>query len=59
VYNRDILISSVAAALAGIITTFAQLAIFLPLGGGADEDGPNPVSLLLMLILGPLAASII
>ena len=59
VYNRDILISSVAAALAGIITMFAQLAIFLPLGGGDDEDSPNPVSLLLMLILGPLAASII
>jgi heat shock protein HtpX len=58
VYNRDILISSVAAALAGIITMFAQLAIFLPLGGD-DEDGPNPASLLLMLILGPLAASII
>jgi heat shock protein HtpX len=60
VYNRDILISSVAAALAGIITMFAQLAIFLPLGGGSDDDdGPNPVSLLLMLILGPLAASVI
>src|SRR4030095_15716949 len=27
--------------------------------GGDDDDGPNPVSLLLMLILGPLAASII
>jgi heat shock protein HtpX len=59
VYNRDILISSVAAALAGIVTMFAQLAIFLPLGGSDDDDGPNPASLLLMLILGPLAASII
>ena len=59
VYNRDILISSVAAALAGIITMFAQLAIFLPLGGGDDDDGPNPASLLLMLILGPLAATVI
>jgi heat shock protein HtpX len=38
---------------------FAQLAIFLPLGGGDDEDSPNPFALLLMLILGPLAASII
>jgi len=59
VYNRDILISSVAGALAGIITMFAQLAIFLPLGGPDDDDGPNPASLLLMLILGPLAASVI
>ncbi|GAA2686559.1 zinc metalloprotease HtpX [Actinoplanes palleronii] len=59
VYNRDILISSVAGALAGIITMFAQLAIFLPFGGSDDEDSPNPASLLLMLILGPLAASVI
>jgi heat shock protein HtpX len=59
VYNRDILISSVAGALAGIITMFAQLAIFLPFGGSDDEDGPNPASLLLMLILGPLAASVV
>ena len=58
VYNRDILISSVAAALAGIVTMAAQLAIFMPFGGD-DEDGPNPASLLLMLVLGPLAASII
>jgi len=59
VYNRDILISSVAGALAGIITSLAHLAIFLPLGGSDDDDGPNPASLLLMLILGPLAATII
>ena len=59
VYNRDILISSVAAALAGIVTMVAQLAIFLPLGGSDDDDGPNPAALLLMLILGPLAATII
>jgi heat shock protein HtpX len=59
VYNRDILISSVAAALAGIITFLSYFAIFIPLGGGDDDDGPNPAVMLLMLILGPLAASII
>ncbi|MFC4065665.1 zinc metalloprotease HtpX [Actinoplanes subglobosus] len=58
VYNRDILISSVAAGLAGIITMLANLAFFLPFGGD-DEDSPNPAGLLLMMILGPLAASII
>ena len=31
----------------------------MPLGGCDDEDGPNPASLLLMLILGPLAATVI
>ena len=57
VYNRDILISSVAGALAGIITMLANLAWFIPFGD--DDDGPNPAVLLMMLILGPLAASII
>lgn len=59
VYNRDILISSVAAALAGIITMLAQLAWFIPLGRSDDDDGPGIAGVLLMLILGPIAASII
>lgn len=60
VYNRDILISSVAAALAGIITMLAQLAWFIPLGGQSDdEEGPGILGVLLMLILGPIAATVI
>jgi heat shock protein HtpX len=59
VYNRDILISSVAAGLAGIITMLTYLAWFLPLGGGNDDDSPNPAGLLMLLILGPLAATVI
>ncbi len=59
VYNRDILISSVAGALATMITMLANLAFFLPIGGGDDDDGPNPLVLLIMLILGPIAASLI
>ncbi|KWV34324.1 zinc metalloprotease HtpX [Micromonospora rifamycinica] len=58
VYNRDILISSVAAGLAGIITMLANLAFFIPLGSN-DEDGPNPAVLLLTIILGPIAATVI
>src|SRR5690348_18508544 len=59
VYNRDILISSVAGALAGIITMLAQLAWFIPIGRSDDDDGPGILGYLAMLILGPLAASVI
>jgi heat shock protein HtpX len=59
VYNRDILISSVAAALGGIITMLANLAWFLPLGRSDDEEGPGIAGLLLMMLLGPLAAMVI
>ena len=59
VYNRDILISSVAAALAGIITMLANLAWFIPIGRSEDDEGPGILGMLLMLILGPLAAAVI
>lgn len=58
VYNRDILISSVAAALASMITALTYLALFLPIGGDDDEGG-GLFGALLFLILGPLAATII
>jgi heat shock protein HtpX len=59
VYNRDILISSVAGALGGIITMLANLAWFLPLGNSDDEEGPGIAGVLLMMVLGPLAAMVI
>jgi heat shock protein HtpX len=60
VYNRDILISSVAGALAGIITMLAQLAWFIPIGNSDDDrDGGGVLGALLLLILGPIAATII
>lgn len=58
VYNRDILISSVAAGLASVILWVANLAWFLPLGGD-DEEGGNLVGALLLLVLGPIGAGIV
>src|SRR4029453_1816643 len=59
VYNRDILISSGAAALPWIITMLAYLAWFIPIGRSEDDDGPGILGFLFMLILGPLAATVI
>lgn len=59
VYNRDILISSVAAAIATVITYLSHLAIFLPLGRSEDDDGPGLLGALLMLVLGPVAAAVV
>jgi heat shock protein HtpX len=61
VANRDILVSSVAAALASMIMYVAQFAWLLPFGradDGDDGDG-SPVTALAMLVLGPVAASLL
>src|SRR5688500_211255 len=60
VYNRDILTGSVAAAIAGVITSVAQMLMFTSMfGGGSDEDRPNPIALLAMALLAPFAAMVI
>ena len=59
VLHRDILISSVAAVLGAAITQMAYIAMFFGGGRSHDDDGPPPIVGLLMLILGPIAASLI
>ncbi|MGH9210686.1 MAG: zinc metalloprotease HtpX [Acidimicrobiales bacterium] len=57
--NRDILIGSVAAAIAMGITLVANILQFTAIFGGGDDDGPNPIALLAMAMLAPLAAGLL
>lgn len=59
VYNRDILISSVAGALASVIVFLVNFAWLIPVGRSDDDEGPGLLGMLLIMILGPLAASVI
>ncbi|NUU23672.1 MAG: zinc metalloprotease HtpX [Streptomycetaceae bacterium] len=59
VYNRDILISSVAGALASVIMFLANFAWLIPIGRSSDDEGPGLFGMLFMMILGPIAASLI
>ena len=56
VYNRDILTSSVAAPVAAVITSVAQMMLFF---GGGDRRNANPLATLAMALLAPFAASLI
>ncbi len=62
VKNRDILISTIAATLAGAITYLAHMAQWAAMFGGRrddDEGGSNPIAMIAMAILAPIAAMLV
>jgi len=65
VKHRDILISSVAATIAAAIMMFARMAMYAGMFGGyggrddGRDRGNNPIALLAMMILAPMAAALV
>ncbi|KPK45686.1 MAG: protease HtpX [Nitrospira bacterium SM23_35] len=60
--NRDILISTIAATIAGAISYLAQMAQWAMIFGGHrgdDDEGGSPIAAFIMMIVGPIAAMII
>lgn len=58
--NRDILVSTIAAAVAGAISFIGNMlqwtAIF---GGGGDEDAPSPLAAIVLAIFAPIGATLV
>jgi heat shock protein HtpX len=62
VTNRDVLISTIAATLAGAITYLAHMAQWAAIFGGRsqdDEEGANPLVMMVFAILAPIAAMLV
>jgi heat shock protein HtpX len=60
--HRDILVSTVAAAIAGAISYLAQMAQWAMIFGGQRDDegeGGNPIAAIVMMIVGPIAAMLV
>lgn len=59
VQNRDILIGSIAATIAGAISFMAHMAQWAMIFGGRDDEDNNPVAMIAMMILAPIAAMLV
>jgi heat shock protein HtpX len=57
--NRDILIGTVAATIAGAISYLAYMAQWAMIFGGRDDDDGNPLAAIIMMIVAPIAAMLV
>jgi heat shock protein HtpX len=57
--NRDMLLQTVTATIAGAIGSLAHMASFAAMFGGRDEEGNSPIGGLLLAIVGSIAAGLI
>jgi heat shock protein HtpX len=57
VKHRDILISTIAASIAGAISYLAHMAFFF--GGRGDDERSNPIAMIVMMIVAPIAAMMV
>ena len=58
--NRDILVSTIAAAVAGAVAYIANMLQWTAMFGGlSDDDAPNPLAALALAIVAPIAATIV
>jgi len=56
--HRHMLVGAIAATMAGVIMMLSRFALFFG-GGGRDNQNSNPIALIAMMILGPIAAMIV
>ncbi len=59
VQNRDILIGSIAATIAGAISYLAYMAQWSMIFGGRDDEDSNPLAMIALMVLGPIAAMLV
>jgi heat shock protein HtpX len=58
--NRDILVSSIAAMIAGAVSAIGNIFFFTAMFGGDDDDSPlGALGAIVLLIIGPIAAALL
>lgn len=57
--NRDVLVSTIAAVIAGTISSITDFLMFSAIFGGSDDESPNPIASLILIITAPIIAVIL